>query len=112
MPGKGLLQAFGCFPCFKGAAGGKVRPSVDKRDGEDDGLPWVGTKGESGELPGNPPASMGSGWKRGETCTFMLECEGDANGTSCPWELVLEADVEGRKGGGEYCRTEDEDKDD
>jgi hypothetical protein len=40
----------------------------------------------------------------------MLELEGDTNGTMLLWELVLDQDVEGCKGGGEYWRTEDEDR--
>ena len=43
--------------------------------------------GSGGPLT-RPPASFGSGLKRGETCTFILEFEGDAIGTACPCELV------------------------
>lgn len=119
MPGKGLFHAFGlpedvpipAEPCFKGVARGGIGPTVDwQLDGTDDESPR-GTDCESQWSPDSPPASFGSGWKRGDTCTFILELEGDANGTMFPWELVLDPEVDGRKGGGEYWRMEeDEDR--
>jgi len=94
-------------------AKGVLGPGVDlewERDGADGEPSWGGTDCEFEGLLSNPPASFGSGWKRGETCTLILELERDAI-DMCPWELVLDPDSEERKGGGEYCRTEDEDRD-
>jgi hypothetical protein len=118
VPGKGLLQAFGLpedsptvKTCFGGATtGGDIRRSVDSEKGGDcegDGPPW----GRVDCGSGRPPASFGSGLKQGETCTFILEFEGDAVGTTCLCELVEDPKVEIHKGG-EYCRRGDEDADD
>ena len=78
--------------CFGGVmTRGDVDSRVDGekgRGGEDDGPLWDGVDCESGGLPGKPPACFGSGLKRGETCTFILKLEGDANGNGCPCELV------------------------
>ena len=75
--------------CF-GVAREEVGPGFDR---ENDSVP--GDR-ESEGLPSKPPALIGSGWKRGETCTLTLEVGG---GTSTELEPV--PDVERASGGGE-----------
>ena len=92
-----------------------VESSVDwekGRGGEDDRSCRRIIDCKSGGLSGKPPACIGSGMKRGETWTFILELEGDTNGTRSPCELVPDPDVKVHNGGGEYCRREDDDRDD
>jgi len=92
-----------------------AEPSVDwekGRHGEDGGPFRRIIDCESGGLSGKPPACIGSGMKRGETWTFILELEGDTNGTRSPFELEPDPDVKARNGGGEYCIRGDEDGND
>lgn len=82
------------------------------RGGEDGGLCRRIVECKSEVLSGKPPACIGSGMKRGETWTFILELEGDTNGTRSPCERVPDPNVEVYGGSGEYCRREDEAKND